>query len=196
MTTRNWQELMNEAGGGIELLPPGEYEAETVKADHKVAQSGKDMWSVRFKITTGPYANKPVWNNFTLAKENPNALGVFFRQMAIFGLDGEFFGMNPSNEQVADALGGGKKCRLTVGQREYPKGSGQMRNDVSEVKASGMGANPPVRSLTAGVAAAAPAPTPSVTPGAPAAPAPAVPGVPAPSIQTPPAPGAAPTPPF
>lgn len=206
MSTQSWRQLMDQASAGFEPVPAGPYDAEIIKAEYKQASTGKDMWIVQFKVLAGPYANRTIYNQFVLSEDNPNALGIFFRHMAVLGLDGEFFGMLPEGQAGHDAIAGamiGSKAKITVSQREYPKGSGTMRNDVNDVQASQLGANAPVRQIVqAGVPTATPAAAPQVAapqPQAAPAPAPVQQQAPAPQQQQPaPAPAqpqAAPAPP-
>lgn len=192
MSTQSWKQLMDQAQAGFEALPPGPYDAEIIKAEYKTASTGKPMWVVQFKVLAGPYANKVVFNQFVLSEDNPNALGMFFRHMAVLGLDGEFFGMLPEGQAGYDAIAGalvGKKAKITLSQREYPKGSGTMRNQVDDVQASQLGANEPVRQIAqAGVPTAAPTPAPAP------APAPAPQAAPAQAPAPAPQPAAAPAP--
>lgn len=171
----NWGALMEASGGAFEPLPNGDYDIQVTKSEASKSSGGKTMFKLTLNVVAGPHVNRKLWTNLTVSPENPNALGIFFSQMAAFGLSGDFFKSNPSPEQVASALDG-KYARVTAAQREWPKGSGQIRNDVTSIKAAviagGQGAIPGV-----GAPAAAPAPTPVAAAPAPApvqaAPAPA-----------------------
>ena len=140
MTTMPWSQLIAEAeaGGAGEPVPEGPYRCEVTKAEAKTASTGKSMVVAGFKILDGPYAGRPLYNNFVLTTDNPNALAWFFKNMASMGLTKEFFGMNPSLEAVAAQLVG-KRCILNVGVKSY---NNEMRNEVKGVTAdpSGQGA--------------------------------------------------------
>lgn len=198
MSTQSWRQLMDQASAGFEPVPAGPYDAEIIKAEYKQASTGKDMWVVQFKVIAGPYANRTIYNQFVLSEDNPNALGIFFRHMAVLGLDGEFFGMLPEGQAGHDAIAGamvGSKAKITVSQREYPKGSGTMRNQVDDVQASQLGANAPVRQIVqAGVPTATPAAAPQPQAPAPQAAAPQPQAAPAPAPQQAPAPAQQPAP--
>jgi len=129
-----WNDLLKEAqssGGGAsyEPLPNGQYDVKIVKSAHKIAQSGKSMFEVEMQVMTGPHANRRVWNRFVVTPDNPKALGYFFSNMRILGLNTEFFSGGPSDDQVASALED-KMCRIEVGQSEY---NGSVRNEVKKV---------------------------------------------------------------
>jgi hypothetical protein len=151
----DWNTLLESAGNtSFEPLPPSEYEVEVEKAEAKKAsQSGKLMFVVTFKVTTGPYANRKLWNNYVVSPESEGAMGFFFRHMKAFGLNAEFFKGNPHEDTVAAALLG-KKVKLEVGQRTY---QGEIKNDVKNTK-------PSTATTTAGTGAAPPPPPPPPNP--------------------------------
>lgn len=208
MASTNWTDLQAKASADFDPVPPDTYEAQIVEA--KASQTGdgsKTMFSVKFNVTSGPFLNRKLWNNFTVSPDNPNALGFFFKHMAALGLSKAYFDALPSNEQVAQDLVG-RTATLRVEQREWPVGSGTMRNDVKNIMAPqngagappvaaagappmpGFSAPPPIPQAAPPVAQppAAPAPIPppaAVPPVPPPAPMPAVPQ-PAPVAATPP----------
>lgn len=130
MTTLNWNELMDKAGGGFEALPVGDYEVTVQAAEAKKTSTDKVMFKVAFTVTSGPHANRKIWNNFVVSPESPPAMSYFFQHMGAMGLTREFFAANPHPDQVAQALVG-RSCKLTLEQREW---QGQMRNDVKSIK--------------------------------------------------------------
>lgn len=185
----NWGALMEASGGAFEPLPNGDFDIQVVKSEASKSSGGKTMFKLTLNVIAGPHVNRKLWTNLTVSPENPNALGIFFSQMAAFGLNAAFFSQNPSPEVVASQLDG-KYARVTAAQREWPKGSGQIRNDVTSIKpaviAGGQGAVPGMAPVAAAPApapaaapapvAAAPAPVPAAAPAAvaqPVAPAPA-----------------------
>lgn len=167
-----WGELLAEAGTaseGYEPLPTGTYDAKIVKAQHKVAQSGKSMFEAQFQITSGPHANRSVWNRFVVVPDSPKALAYFFSNMRALGLNTEFFSASPSDDQVAAALVD-KVCRIEVGQTEY---QGSTRNEVKKVMPpeGGPTVSAPVSQAPATPASPSPLPpTATPSPTAPAAP--------------------------
>jgi len=172
MTT--WGDLLKEAGTvtqGYDPLPSGTYDVTVEKAEHKIAQSGKSMFEVQFKVISGPHANRFVWNRFVVVPDSPRALAYFFSNMRALGLDSDFFAASPSDDVVASALVG-RTVTIEVGQTEY---NGALRNEVKKVLAS-KGATATVAAPVASAPAApvtpmsAPAPTPTSAPVAPAAP--------------------------
>ena len=157
-----WTDLLKEAeaGGTFDPLPSGTYDVEVVKASHKVAQSGKSMFEVQFKVLTGPHANRVVWNRYVVSPENPKALGFFFSNMKALGLGTEFFSASPSDDQVANGLVG-KSCRVELGLSEY---QGTVRNEVKKTMPPEGGAtviSAPAATAAPTFPAAAPAPAPT-----------------------------------
>jgi hypothetical protein len=189
VTTYNWAELMQQAGGGFEPLPPSEYDVQVVSAEAKPSSTGKLMISVRFQVLSGPQAGRPVYNNFTLSPENPQALGFFFRHMKVLGLDENFFRSNPAPEQVAESLKG-RQCRIKLGQKPY---QGEMRNNVERISPLGAPGAAPTAVVTGAVSMQG-VPAPGAVPAG--FPPPPVAGAPAPAAPPPPpAPAAAAPPP-
>jgi hypothetical protein len=168
VASTDWNALLETAGSSsFEPLPPSEYEVEVEKAEAKKASSsGKLMFVVTFKVTSGPYANRKLWNNYVVSPESEGAMGFFFRHMKAFGLNADFFKSNPHEDTVAAALVG-KHVKLEVGQRTW---QGEIKNDVKNTKPStavsnGSGAPPPpppppAPAPPAPTASSAPAPEP------------------------------------
>ena len=138
----SWQELMTEAeasGVTFDVLPSGQYDVQVAKAAHKLSKTDKSMYEVEFVITSGPYANRRLWNRYVISPESPKALAFFFAHMKALGLGPEFFATQPSDDAVALALVN-KTCRVDVGQSSY---NGQVRNDILKTLPGGVGASAP-----------------------------------------------------
>lgn len=184
-TTVNWGELLNEAASGVASpVPPGDYDVQVIEASHTNSQSGKLMFKVKFKIISGPHANRSIYNNFVVSPENANALSFFFQHMAILGLDQTFFAQNPSPDVVAQSLLN-RQCKLRTELRDW---NGTQQVDVKQVLPATPGVVPQQQGVPQ-MAPQAPAPQPAPAPMPQPAPAPA----PAPTIQAP-APQPAPAP--
>jgi hypothetical protein len=152
------------------------------------------MVKVKYTVTSGPHANRRVWNQYVVSPENPNAMSFFFQHLGAHGLDGAFIAQCAPGEagvaQMAAAMLG-TQVRLELGVEMY---QGQNRNKVVKVMPPTTGAGMPSPQGTP--AAAAPAPTPPAAPplppAAPAAPAPpqppAAPAAPTPAPPVPPTP--------
>ena len=97
MAEVSWADLAGQAEDALTPIPSGEYDAVVTKAEIKFASTGKKMFSISAKVTTGPHVNRMFWNNFTVTPDNPNAMLVFFRQMSVFGLPIEFFKSLPAD---------------------------------------------------------------------------------------------------
>lgn len=175
----NWGALYDSAGEADKPLPNGSYNVEVTKAEAKTTKNGKPMFSLSAKVLDGPHAGRFVWHNLTVTVENPNAMRMFFLNMAAFGLGDAFFKRSPApnNTDVANALVG-RRAQFDVGTQTSGAYAG--RNEVKSVKAATIpGASGP--SVPGGAGPSAPAPA---VPATPAVPQPAVaPVVPAPAAQ-------------
>lgn len=185
MPQKSWQDLMNDAGGANgdwDPLPQGDYDFYIKECESKQAKNtGNQMYVAKCAVETGPKAGRVVYNNFVIAQDSPAALNMFFRNMNLLGLTGEWFAQNPSDHQVAETLVG-RRFRGTVVVKLY---QGQERNEIKSIHtalAAGAPAGLPTGIATPGPAAPVPSPAPVPAPAyaAPvAAPAPA----PAPQVQ-------------
>lgn len=135
----NWQDLIDTAGE-TGALPAGEYDVRVDSAEAGSSSTGKTMFKCKFTVVGGPLAGRPVWNNFVLSPENPNALSFFFQHMGALGLSRDFFASNPTAEATAQALVG-RECRLKLSQREW---NGSTRNNVDTVMPPAGGIAAPV----------------------------------------------------
>lgn len=204
MPLQSWGSLLDEAGDvTFDVLPDADYNVKVEKANPKMAGSGNLMFELTLVVTSGPYAKRKLWTNVVVAPGNQVALNIFFRKMHAMGIAKEFFGANPSDSQVAEAMVG-REFRAQVGNKMY---QGEKRNEVkgfapvSATAAAGSPAVPPPPSIptpstpgvpvTAGAGVApAPAPPAPAAAAAPPAPAPVPESAPAAPIQpaTPPVP--------
>jgi hypothetical protein len=175
MSEYNWNQLMAEADQGIVPIPAGEYEMQVGTAVVAATGNGKDMIKVRYNVVAGPHIGRPVFNNFTISPESSQSMGFFFRQMKAHGLGPDFFGRNPTPQQVAENLVG-KLVHVKIKIEPY---QGEDRNKPDGFSPS---------QLPGGAATAVPAPAPL---GAPAFPP--MTAVPAPAPLAPLAPPVAPT---
>lgn len=133
MAEFNWNDLKKAAeDAGFVVVPQGKYDAVVSKATAGKSSQGKDQIKVTFKITTGPYAGKPVNTQFTISADNAIALGFFFRHMAALGLDGNYFARVPAPDlsQVANDILG-KNCQIEVSVKPW---NGEDRNQIDSVK--------------------------------------------------------------
>ncbi len=147
MTTLNWKDLQRAASeSGFDALPAGEYDIVTEQSSAVKSQNGKDMIKTRFRVETGPYAGRAIFNQFVITPDNSNALNFFFRHMRVLGLDDAFFAANPSVEAVAAALVN-RRARVRISIREW---QGQERNQVDAVlpPSNGMSAASPPQAHT------------------------------------------------
>jgi hypothetical protein len=199
VTTQTWQQLMDSAGGGFEPLPQGVYDVQAETTESKKTANGKDMVKVKYTVTSGPHANRRVWNQYVVSPENPNAMSFFFQHLGAHGLTSAFIAQCAPGEagvaQMAAAMLG-TQVRLELGVEMY---QGQNRNKVVKVMPPTAGTGMPSPQGMPAAAAPAPAPpaAPPLPPAAPAAPTPAPPVPPTPETPDPapaPAPPAPPVP--
>jgi len=195
----NWRELMDNSGGGFEPLPKDSYDVQITKAEATKTSNDKVMFKMTMNVVAGPHTNRKLWANQVVSPESPPALSMFFLAMKNLGIGNEEFAANPQPEQLASIMEG-KYARVQVTIKEYPKGSGSMRNEVDRINPAvvtggpggGQGAAPMMAAAPAAPAPAASAPAAPVAAPAPVAAAPAP--VPAAPAAAPPAPPAAPAP--
>lgn len=138
-TEINWATLHKDATTVLQ----GEFPVEVVQADATESSTGKPMIKCKLKITSGTYANRVLYNNFTISAESPAAMKMFFSHMAIFGLDSRFFTANQSapTSVIAAALVG-RRAVAEVGVREW-KGVEQEDIKSWKVAVGGPGAGTP-----------------------------------------------------
>jgi hypothetical protein len=203
------------AGSDFAPIPQGDYDVKIIETEATKSSTDKPMWKVTCQVLNGPHEGRKIWTQQTLTMDNPDAMNVFFRQMAAAGLTGEFFKTKPSNARIAEALMG-RQFRAKVTIREW---QGVPRNNIKQWNPMGAGrgaaggpppppgagaapggpppppaaSTPPPAAAPAPPAAAAPPPAASPAPAAPPPPAaPAAPSAPA-ATTTPPVPPAAPS---
>lgn len=188
----NWSALQAEAATAG-LLPAGQYDIVISEATATQSANGKPMIKVKFRVTSGPHKDKPIWNQFTVSPESAMALRMFFLNMAAFGLDANYFASNPSLDTVAQALLN-RAAVVTLGVRAW---QGQDRNNVESISPPQAG-GPVAPGVVTGPPSVSPvAASPVATPVTPAA-APPVPSTPSapPNPMATPAPPVPPTPSF
>ncbi len=113
----NWDgllEVAKEAKGG-EVLPANDYHVVVDKASAVKTANGKDSIKVEFRVASGPHQGKgPIYNQFTVSPDNPNAMSFFFQHMAVFGLTTDYLKeKRPTMSQIATHMVG-KQCKVKV----------------------------------------------------------------------------------
>lgn len=109
MAISNWSDLVESAeevsSTEFTPLPNGEYTFLVTKSEVRQSQTGKTGYNIEAEVVEGDHAGRKVFNTFYISPESPKALGVFFNQMAAFGLTKEdYFSAGPTDEQVVDDL--------------------------------------------------------------------------------------------
>lgn len=127
-STYNWSEMQQEASVVLE----GEFPLVVIKAEAVKSANGKDMIKAQFKIESGTYAGRKLFSNFVISPESSGAMRMFFSQLAVFGLDAQFFasiaGQPPA--AIASALDGRKAIGI-VGKNVY---QGTEREEIKGYK--------------------------------------------------------------
>lgn len=189
--TYSWDDLLKTADdAGFSVLDPGDYDVRVKTAEAlKSKGSGRDMIKVNFEVITGPSKGRGgIYNYFVLVPENPTAVGIFFRNMAVFGLDRNYFAAKPPLTKVATDLVG-RTARITIKHGQY-NGDTKMEVDrVNKIPGGTAAPTPTASPLPQPQPTAAPQPAPVATPQPQPAPAPApvpaptpTPEVPAPAV--------------
>jgi hypothetical protein len=125
----DWSALQQEAKtAGV--IPAGEYNAIVTEASATQSSTGKPMIKIKARVMDGPQQNKPIWSQFTISPESPMALRMYFMQMGAFGLDSEYFGLQPSLADVASNLVN-RAAVVTLSVRQW---NGADRNQLDGVK--------------------------------------------------------------
>ena len=170
------------------LKPTGPYNFKITSGKADISGKGNQQAKLQVTVTDGPNAGRIVFTQITLTEEKPR---TFIDQVIQAGIEAPFLRQRPTMEQVVEALVG-KFFSAEVNHREFPVGSGQLRNNfgfwtrfagTAPVDA-GVGV-PNVQTTAAPVADQAP-----VVPAAPP-----VPTTPPPSVPAPPPPADVPAPP-
>ena len=190
-----WDELMDAAGDSdFAPIPASDYNVKITSTEATKSTTDKPMWKYTVEVLDGPHAGRKVWGQQTLTQDNPNALDIFFRQMAAAGLTKEFFRTKPSAQEIADAMLG-RVFRARVAIKEY---QGSPRNEIKgwNPASASAGGPPPMGAARSGgpppPPAAAPPPPPPPVAAPPAAPAAAAPPSAPPAAPAAPPPAAAP----
>jgi len=149
-------DLSNADTTGFEALDSGTYPAEVYEITMKETKGSEDaklpkgtpMMNVQFRLFPDDeeesYHNRRVFKSYVIAPDKVN--GKKYEHKAM--MDGQlvrFF--TAIGYEEADVMAGnwepdfddckGRPCRVTVGKYEYPKGSGDLQNDVKGVKPPG-----------------------------------------------------------
>jgi hypothetical protein len=147
-------ELQVLGGKGFEPLPDGPYVVEVTNAEF-VNKPGKNQYfKVEFTVAEGPYKNRKLWDNITLA-ESEGSAGVFFGKMRNLGLGEDFWapyqqkeGLDEAAPYVCQALIG-KPAVVHTEIREY---QGNYSNRIKRLVRAGGTLNPSVPTIPLGSA--------------------------------------------
>lgn len=170
MTSSSWADLIKDAqssgGGGFEPLPDGVYDLKVIEASTATTAKGKTMYKIKAEVQTGPHARRLLWDNLVVSPESSGAMAFFFRKMTALGLGKEFFGTEPTDSAITQALTN-RLFRGKVGTRTY---NDKTSNEITEylAAASSVPGVPGVPTAAPAVPAAAPVAAPAAPVAAPA----------------------------
>lgn len=139
MVSTKWGALKQQAEDATKPLPDDWYDVEVTKAEATKASTGSDMIRATFKVVNGTREGRLLWTNFVLSTESPFAMGLFFKNLGAFGLDGAFFhgletadaGIENDMRTIAATLIG-RRAKVQVGTKNW---KGQDRNEVQDYAA-------------------------------------------------------------
>lgn len=153
---------LNLAGadlGGFDAIPADTYDCAiqevsdtAIKGEDGNLPKGTPGLNVQFRVVGGEFDNRRLFNTYWIA---PAKIGgkAYDKKKMMDGMLARFFIAIGYDE--AEVTGGefdpdyedmvGRECRVVVGQREWPKDSGDMQNNVKNVKP--VGADSPAGSL-------------------------------------------------
>jgi hypothetical protein len=130
----NFQELLKQADqAGFTLIPDGMQDVVVEKAESVTASTGKPMIKVTYVVESGPHARRKLFNQHVLSPDNDNALKFFFEAMQAYGLGREYWATPGASLDAAAPAIVGRRVKVDVGHKEWPAGSGSMRNEVKKV---------------------------------------------------------------
>jgi uncharacterized protein DUF669 len=169
----DWKGLHSDAKAASILIPDGEYPFECVSTEAKLSNSGSPQIVADFLCKNEKYGKRTVRHWFTLTQDNPTALDIWFRTMAVFGMGDAFWDKDPDMEDIAEKIMG-QTVICSIKTDSY---NGQDRNKISffkrtsagGAKKTGPGKGAPAPAPAAKRAAPAPRPSAAKTSAAPAA---------------------------
>ena len=116
-------------------LPAGTYEARMTGQELKDSQSSEYQYhSIEFTIDEGEYADRKLWDNYSL---NPKSLFAMKRTLVALGAPQD--DLSEDSEKESEELWEdriGEPCRLVVKQRTYTDpdtGEKKLQNDITKV---------------------------------------------------------------
>lgn len=142
MADLNFKQLRQDAMTVITGLFVASITEATVVQNSK----GNPMIKTKWKIQSGPYTGRPLYNNFNITVDSPAALKMFFSQMSLLGFDTAYFDRLPDGEMGVNQIARdmvGKTAELKIGSRTW---NGTEQENVEEIRPApaGFGGSGPV----------------------------------------------------
>lgn len=149
--TFNWGELYAKAQtASNDPVPDGPYHVSIFSADATTSSTGRPMIKLTLRIEDGQFQNRKLYTQIVLSPDNENALNIFFRNCAAFGIGADVITQFPPGQlgPLAQMLHG-RHANAIVGSREY---QGQNRNEVKSFTPipGGMAAQPMAQTMMPG----------------------------------------------
>ena len=132
MAEYDFASLYGQADSSIFVYDAGEVDAVVENSTWGRSKDGtKGQWDVRFRTSTGPNAGRAqIKCPMTITADNPQALGILFRQLEAMGIPVSWLQTNPPEQQIAQAMIG-KPVLLKLTVDEY---EGVQRNKVRDIR--------------------------------------------------------------
>lgn len=134
MPNLGWDSLLaaaGDAGKAFEPLDDAAYNFVITKPEIGQSKTGKKSIGITAIVESGPHAKRRVWHTWYISPESANALAYFFREMAVLGLDQEFWAGNPSDEKIIAGLNN----RRFVGTTKVEEYNGKKKNVIDSFAA-------------------------------------------------------------
>ncbi len=145
MSELNWDDVLGEveeeekqrekegkSDNDFDALPKGNYEVVVRDTLSKPSSTGKEMIKLELQVTSGPYANRVLFNYIVFSTDNPKAMRMTLNRLAALGLTREFIAtQKPSVGHIAELLVG-RKAIAQVGIQESGEYKGS--NEVKGLK--------------------------------------------------------------
>lgn len=148
----DWKAARADAKAATVLIPDGEFPFECISAEAKLSNGGAPQIVADFLCLDEKYSKRTVRHWFTLTQDNPTALDIWFRTMAVFGMGESYWDKDPEMEDIAEKIMGSR----VTGKVITDNWNGQDRNKISYFKKAGAGAG--AKKSATGKGAPAPAP--------------------------------------
>jgi hypothetical protein len=134
VTEIDWLAIIQQGkSAAFTVIPNNDYHIKVEEPTAVMSSTGKPMIKFRCRVQSGPHARSSLLTQQVLTADNPQAVAIFLRFLAAFGVDEQWLtslGKSQDLSPIARVLDG-REAVATVGQREW---QGEMRNEVVRFK--------------------------------------------------------------